>query len=86
MNYYSAKQNITITGTFIGFINGTCTFHLENNDIIDFDEVNIKIFEEFDLKSIKFKNKVFEITYSENFDDIDDEDIVVFKLEQLKLL
>lgn len=86
MNYYSAKQNITITGTFIGFINDTYTFDLENNDIIDFDEVNPKIFEEFDLKSTLFKNKVFEITYSENFDDIDDEDIVLFKLEKLKLL
>ena len=86
MNYYSAKQNITITGTFIGFINGTYTFHLENNDIIDFDEVNTKIFEEFDLKSTSLKNKAFEITYSENFDDLDDEDIVVFKLEKLKLL
>ncbi len=86
MNYYSAKQNITITGTFIGFINGTYTFHLENNDIIDFDEINTKIFEEFDLKSTSLKNKVFEIIYSENFDDIDDEDIVVFRLEKLNLL
>ncbi len=86
MNYYSAKQSITIIGTFLGFINGTYTFHLENNDVIDFDEINTKIFEEFDLKSTSLKNKVFEITYSENFDDIDDEDIVVFKLEQLKLL
>ena len=85
MNYYSAKQNITITGTFIGFINGTYTFHLENNDIIDFDEINTKIFEEFDLKSTSLKNKVFEIIYSENFDDIDDEDIVVFRLEKLNL-
>ncbi|WP_237275784.1 hypothetical protein [Tenacibaculum ovolyticum] len=86
MNYYSAKQNITIIGTFLGFIKGTYTFHLENNDIIDFDEINIKIFEEFDLKSTSIKNKIFEITYSENFDDIDDEDIVVLKLEQLKLV
>lgn len=86
MNYYSAKQSITIIGTFLGFINGTYTFHLENNDVIDFDEINTKIFEEFDLKSTSLKNKVFEITYLENFDDIDDEDIVVFKLEQLKLL
>lgn len=86
MNYYSAKQSITIIGTFLGFINGTYTFHLENNDVIDFDEINTKIFEEFDLKSTSLKNKVFEITYSENFDDIDDEDIVVFKLELLKLL
>ncbi|WP_272151816.1 hypothetical protein [Tenacibaculum aiptasiae] len=86
MNYYSAKQNITITGTFIGFINGTYTFHLENNDIIDFDEINTKIFEEFDLKSTSLKNKVFEIIYSENFDDIDDEDIVVYRLEKLNLL
>lgn len=86
MNYYSAAQKLTFTGVYVGYIEGGYVFHLENDDIIDFDQVSPKVLKEFDLKSSKFRNKSFEITYSENFDDLDDEDVVFFKLEQLKLL
>ena len=86
MNYYSAKQTIIITGDFIGYMQGGYVFHLENDDIIDFDQINPEILEEFELNSNELKNKTFEIVYSENFDDLDDEDVVVFKLEKLKLL
>lgn len=86
MNYYNAQQKLTFTGVYVGCIQGGYVFHLENDDIIDFEQVNQKVLQEFDLKSNQFKNKSFEITYSENFDDLDDEDIVVFRLESLKLL
>lgn len=86
MNYYNATQKLTFTGVYVGYIEGEYVFHLENDDIIDFDQVNPKVLKAFDLKSSKFKNKSFEITYSEIFDDLDDEDVVVFKLEQLNLL
>ena len=33
-----------------------------------------------------FKNKAFEIYYTEIFDDLDDEDFIVFRLDDLKLL
>lgn len=86
MNYYSAKQSITIIGDYIGYENGEYVFHLENGDVIDFDQISTTILNEFNLKSNDFKNKTFEIMYSENFDDLDDEDIVIFKLEKLKLI
>lgn len=86
MNYYSAKQIITITGDYIGYIQGGYAFHLVNDDIIDFDQINPKVLEEYELNSNELKNKTFEIVYSENFDDLDDEDVVIFKLEKLKLL
>lgn len=84
--YYNTPQKLTLTGIYIGYIEGGYVFRLENDDIIDFDQVNPKVLKAFDLKSKAYKNKSFEITYSENFDDLDDEDVVIFKLENLKLL
>ena len=71
---------------FVECLQGGYVFHLENDAIIDFDQINFKILEEFDLKSNQFKNTTFEIVYSENFDDLDNKNAVLFKLEKLKLL
>lgn len=86
MNYYNTNELITIEGNYVGYMQGGYVFHLENDDIIDFDQINVKILEEFDLKSNEFKNKIFTIVYSEIFDDLDNEDFVLFKLEKLKLV
>lgn len=86
MNYYSATQKMSLTGIYVGYVDGGYIFHLENDDTIDFDQINPKILEEYNLKSNEFKNRAFEINYSENFDDLDDEDVVLFKLESLKLI
>lgn len=88
MSYYNTKQTITFKGVFVGYIEGGYVFHLENDDIIYFDQINLNILKEYNLKSGEYKNKNFEITYSENFDDLDkdEEDMVIFKLENLKLL
>lgn len=86
MTYYNAKQTMMYNGIFVGYIDGGYIFHLENDDMIDFDQINPKILEEYNLKTNEYKNQGFQIVYSENFDDLDDEDMVIFKLEELKLL
>ncbi len=86
MTYYNAKQTMMYNGIYIRYINGGYIFHLDNDDMIDFDQINPKILEEYNLKSDEYKNQRFEIVYSENFDDLDDEDVVIFKLEELNLL
>ncbi|WOC40330.1 hypothetical protein [Polaribacter sp. HL-MS24] len=86
MNKYSKPTSITISGQFVGYLHGGYVFHLENEDIIDFDQINPKVLEAFDLKSNAFKNKTFEIVYSEIFDDLDDDDLVIFRLEKLTLI
>ncbi|WP_299671126.1 hypothetical protein [uncultured Polaribacter sp.] len=86
MNNYNAKEFITINGSYVGYIQGGYVFHLENDDIIDFDQINPKILKNFNLKSVEFKNRAFEITYSEILDDLDEGDFVIFKLQNLKLL
>ena len=83
MNNYSEPTSISIRGQFVGYLQGGYVFHLENEDIIDFDQINPKILDAFDLKSNAFKNTTFEIVYSEIFDDLDDDDLVIFKLEIL---
>ena len=86
MNYYNASQTVTTTGIYVGFIDGSFSFELENGDIIDFDQINKNVLLEYDLKSSVFKGKKFNITYKEIFDDLDDEDFIIFKLDKLEIL
>lgn len=86
MSYYSAKHIVTATGTYCGFIAGGYVFTLENEDMIDFTEIKGAVLEAFDLHTSDFKNKKFELTYSENFTHESDDDIAVFTLVKLELL
>jgi len=86
MTYYNSQEKVTLVGVYQGYTNGYYVFELENGDIIDFEQINKKNLEHLDLKSSSLKNKSFEITYKEIFDDVDDEDLVIFKLENLQLL
>ena len=86
MNYYSARQSLSSKGLFIGYLDGYATFHLENDDIIDFEQIDKRILADYDLKNGDYKNKTFEIYYTEIFDDLDDEDFIIYRLDNLKLL
>ena len=86
MTQYNSQPTVTLVGVYQGYTNGYYVFELENGDIIDFERVNKQNLGHLDLKSSTLKNKKFEITYKEIFDDLDDEDIVIFKLENLHLL
>ena len=86
MNYYNAKQSFSAKGLFIGYLDGYATFQLENDDIIDFEQIDKRILAEYNLKNDDFINKSFEIYYTEIFDDLDDEDFIIFRLDDLKLL
>ncbi|MBL4746046.1 MAG: hypothetical protein JKY08_06735 [Flavobacteriaceae bacterium] len=86
MSYYSAKHIVTTKGTYCGFIAGGYVFNLENEDMIDFTAIKGTVLEAFDLHLPEFKNKKFELTYSENFTHASDDDIAVFTLVKLELL
>ncbi len=78
---------VEITAKFIEFISGGAySFELENGDNIVFEQINKSILNKYDLKSKDFKNKNFKISYTEIFDDEDDEDFVLFKLEKIELI
>ncbi len=78
---------VKINAKFLEFIlGGAYSFELENGDIIIFEQINKSILTKYDLKSNEFKNKNFEITYTEVFDDEDSEDFLMFKLEKIRFL
>ena len=86
MNYYNAKQSLSAKAMLVGYLDGYATFQLENKDLINFEQVDKKVLHVYDLKSNQYKNKFFEIYYTEFFDYLDDEDFIFFRLEDLKLL
>lgn len=86
MSYYSAEQSMTSIGIYMGYKDGYYSFVLENNDVIDFEEINKMILVKFDLKSDELKERKFEINYKEIIDDLDDEDFIVLKLDSINLL
>lgn len=85
-NYYSSEEKIEITGTFITFGFGYYSFVLENGEEVMFEEIRKTVLEKYDLKSGKFQGAEFKIVYSVLTEDLDDEDFVVLRLDQLDIL
>ena len=86
MNYYTAYQTNTATGIYLGYQDGYYLFELNNKVVINFEQINKNVLKEFDLKSAKHKNQVFMVYYFEIFDDLDDEDFIIYKLNGLELI
>ncbi|MFY7670817.1 hypothetical protein ACOSP6_06980 [Tenacibaculum sp. MEBiC06402] len=86
MRYYNAEQSVSVEGIFRSYENGYYKFELNNGDDIDFEQINNKILHLYDLKSKEYVGKLFSIEYIEIIDDLDDEDFIVLKLNNLKLL
>lgn len=86
MNYYNARQSFSSKGLFVGYLEGYVTFHLENDDIIDFEQIDNRILKDYDLKNGNYKNKTFEIYYTEIFGESADKDFIIYRLDDLKLL
>jgi hypothetical protein len=86
MKYYNAEQSVFVDGVYKSYENGYYKFELSNGDDIDFEQINNKILNLYDLKSKEFVGKQFSIEYIEIIDDLDDEDFIVLKLNDLKLL
>ena len=80
------KQLRTAVGVYKQCRNGYYTFELKNGDKIVFEQIELGILKEFQLKSNKYIDMLFEITYSESYDDFESDDFIIFKLEDLKLL
>ncbi len=58
MTYYNSNQSLSAKGLFIGYLDGYATFHLENDDIIDFEQIDKKILKEYDLKMETIETKL----------------------------
>lgn len=80
------KEKRKAIGVYKKHLNGYYTFELENGDIIVFEQVEAKILKEFQLKSNKNIDMVFEIIYTEIYDDFESDDFLIFRLEDLNFL
>lgn len=85
-NYYSKEEKVEETGTFITYGFGYYSFVLENGDEVIFEEIKKGVIEKYNLKSGKFQGKKFKITYSVLIEDLDDDDFVVLRLDNLEMI
>ncbi|TCP25868.1 hypothetical protein EV195_103230 [Tenacibaculum skagerrakense] len=86
MKYYNSDHTVSVEGIFRNYENGYYKFELLNGDFVDFEQINNKVLHLYDLKSKEFVGKKFSIEYIEIIDDLDDDDFVAFKLNNLTLL
>lgn len=70
---------------FKSYENGYYTF-LHGIEEVVYEEIEPILLKEYDLKNDKtLKNKTFEIGFSENFVE-GDEDFIIYRIEHLKLI
>lgn len=86
MGYYSSFQDVNTQGVFLRHENGYFYFQNELNDEIVFEEINRKALGKYDLKTDEYKGKLFQLYYTEIMEDLDDEDFVVLRLDDLELI
>lgn len=85
-NYYSSEEKINEVGTFITFGFGYYSFVLDNGEEVVFEEVKKEVLGKYNLKLDEFKGKKFNIIYSVLTDDLNDEDFVVLRLDNLEII
>jgi len=86
MKYYESIERVSTSGHFITFAYGYYSFELEDGEVLAFEEIKKSVLEKHDLKSNKFSDQKFEISYSIIVDDTDDEDFVILRLDNLNLI
>ncbi len=72
--------------TFKLYSQGYYTFTFENGNDFVFEEVHQRVLSKFDLKNdSSLIGKKFELRFSEEYDDLD-QDMVIYRVESLKLI
>lgn len=85
MRYFESREQVTTEGTFITYTHGYYSFEIDGGEVLAFDEIEKGVLEKYDLKSDQFNGQKFEICYSIIIDDMDDEDFVILRLDDLKI-
>ena len=83
MPYYQTTQKIVAKGVFITSAFGYFSFELDNKELLFFEEVNCEVLEKYDLRSEKFSNHLFKLFYTIIVDDLDNDDFVTLRLDDL---
>ncbi|HZW62024.1 MAG TPA: hypothetical protein VFF15_00105 [Flavobacteriaceae bacterium] len=70
---------------FKSYKNGYYTFEFDNGEDMVFEEAHPKVLSQYNLKTDKeLVGKTFQLTFSEVFEDTDD-DLVIYRIESLKM-
>lgn len=83
IDYKNLRKEV---GVFKKHHNSYYTFELTNGDLIVFECIDINILKEFQLRTDKYIDVLFDIEFSEIYDEFESDEFVVFKLEKLELL
>ena len=83
VDYIELRREV---GVFKKHLNNYYTFKLESGEKMIFEQINKSIIKDFELKTDKYIDRVFNITFSEIFDDFESDEFKVYKLEKLELL
>jgi len=87
VSYGQEQKNKTVTATFNGYDEGVYYFSNGDEDSYDFEKVDAKVLKAFDLKSDKFVDKKFKITYKEEKSkDEDGEEYEIWVIVKLELI
>ena len=86
MIYYSTEEIRIEEGVFIKHLDGFYSFQFSFDELVVFEEINASVLEEFDLRTEEFVGATFEVTYKEIINDLDDDDFLIFRIIELKLV
>jgi len=84
------QKEKTIIATFSGYEEGVYSFSNSDDEVFEFEKINANILKDFDLKSEKYLNKKFKITYKEETikveEDGNEEEYEVWTITKLELV
>jgi len=81
------QDKITIKATFDGYQDEIYFFSDADEGAYEFQSIDSVASKKYDLSDEKFKGKVFEVTYSTEFDiDDNDEEYTLYTILDLKLI
>ncbi len=73
-------------GVFKRHHNSYFTFELINGSTVVFEHIDSKVLKEFQLKTDKYIDMLFDIEFTEVYDDFESEEFMIYKLVKIKLL
>ena len=73
-------------GIFKRHHNSYYTFKLTNGKTIVFERIDSKILKEFQLRTDKYIDMLFNIEFTEVYDDFESDEFMIYRLEKIDLL
>jgi hypothetical protein len=86
MSYLSNLKGLKEKGVFIKYSQGYFTFLLKNGEKIIFEEVDKRVLNKFDLSLKDLAGKEFEVYYSKKIEYFEDDDFIIYRIEDLELI